>query len=75
MQKYLTPLVEILLAFLDPPLCYGEHARQSQPKIAHIAYTAGLIDVETGLRPTHDRGSHRGQRPSADSRKERDARG
>ena len=91
MQKYLTPLV-IVLALLSPGLLWADTpAKPTDPQIAHIAYTAGLIDVEAGklaleksqeqrcarLRPTDGRGSHRGQRPSAGSRKEaeRDARG
>ena len=48
MQKYLTPLV-MVLALLGPGLLWAETAaKPTDPQIAHIAYTAGLIDVEAG---------------------------
>jgi putative membrane protein len=48
MQKHLTPLV-IVLALLSPgPLLAATPAKPSDPQIAHIAYTAGVIDVEAG---------------------------
>jgi putative membrane protein len=48
MQKYLTPLV-MVLALLSPGLLWAETpAKPTDPQIAHIAYTAGLIDVEAG---------------------------
>ncbi len=48
MQKYLTPLV-IVLALLSPGLLWADTpAKPTDPQIAHIAYTAGLIDVEAG---------------------------
>ena len=48
MQKYLTPLV-IVLTLLSPGLLWAETpAKPTDPQIAHIAYTAGLIDVEAG---------------------------
>ncbi len=48
MQKRLTPLV-MVLALLSPGLAWAETpAKPTDPQIAHIAYTAGLIDVEAG---------------------------
>jgi putative membrane protein len=48
MQKYLTPLVAVL-ALLSPGLLWADTAaKPTDPQIAHIAYTAGLIDVEAG---------------------------
>ena len=48
MQKRLTPLV-MVLALLSPGLVWAETpAKPTDPQIAHIAYTAGLIDVEAG---------------------------
>ena len=48
MQKNLTPLV-IVLALLSPGLLWADTpAKPTDPQIAHIAYTAGLIDVEAG---------------------------
>jgi putative membrane protein len=48
MQKYLTPLV-IALALLSPGLLWADTpAKPTDPQIVHIAYTAGLIDVEAG---------------------------
>ena len=48
MQKKLTPLV-IVLALLSPGLLWADTpAKPTDPQIAHIAYTAGLIDVEAG---------------------------
>jgi putative membrane protein len=48
MQKYLTPLV-IVLALLSPGFLWADTpAQPTDPQIAHIAYTAGLIDVEAG---------------------------
>jgi putative membrane protein len=48
MQKYLSPLI-IVLALLSPGLLWADTpAKPTDPQIAHIAYTAGLIDVEAG---------------------------
>ena len=48
MQKRLTPLV-IVLALLSPGVLWaGTAAKPTDPQIAHIAYTAGVIDVEAG---------------------------
>jgi putative membrane protein len=48
MQKKLTPLV-IVLAVLSPGLLWANTpAKPTDPQIAHIAYTADLIDVEAG---------------------------
>ena len=48
MQKQLTPLV-IVLALLSPGLLWaGTPAKPTDPQIAHIAYTADLLDVEAG---------------------------
>ena len=48
MQKQLTPLV-IVLALLCPGLLWADApAKPTDPQIAHVAYTAGLIDVEAG---------------------------
>jgi putative membrane protein len=48
MQKLLVPLV-ITLALLCPGLLWAETpAKPTDPQIAHIAYTADLIDVESG---------------------------
>src|SRR6476469_26605 len=48
MQKHLTPLV-LVLALLSPGLLLADTpAKPTDPQIAHIAYTAGLIDVEAG---------------------------
>ena len=48
MQKYLTPLV-IVLALLSPGLLWADTpAKPTDPQIAHIAYTADLIDIEAG---------------------------
>ena len=48
MQKRLTPLV-MVLALLSPGLAWAETpAKPTDPQIAHIAYTTGLIDVEAG---------------------------
>ena len=48
MQKYLAPLV-MVLALLSPGLLWADTpAKPTDPQIAHIAYTAGLIDVEAG---------------------------
>ena len=48
MQKRLTPLV-MVLALLSPGLVWAETpAKPTDPQIAHIAYTAGVIDVEAG---------------------------
>ena len=48
MQKYLTPLL-IVLALLSPGLLWADTpAKPTDPQIAHVAYTAGLIDVEAG---------------------------
>jgi putative membrane protein len=46
MQKQLTLLV-MVLALLSPGLL-GAAAKPTDPQIAHIAYTAGLLDVEAG---------------------------
>src|SRR4026207_1294561 len=46
MQKQLTLLV-MVLALLSPGLLWAE-AKPTDPQIAHIAYTAGLLDVEAG---------------------------
>ena len=46
MQK-LTLLV-MVLALLSPGLLWAEAAKPTDPQIAHIAYTAGLLDVEAG---------------------------
>jgi putative membrane protein len=48
MQKQVTPLV-IVLALLSPGLLWAETpAKPTDPQLAHIAYTAGLIDVDAG---------------------------
>lgn len=48
MHKYLTPLV-LALVLLSPGLLRADTpAKPTDPQIAHIAYTAGLIDVEAG---------------------------
>jgi putative membrane protein len=48
MQKYLTTLVAVL-ALLSPGLLWADTAaKPTDPQIAHIAYTAGLIDVDAG---------------------------
>lgn len=48
MQKQLAPLV-IVLALLSPGLLLaGTPIKPTDPQIAHIAYTAGLLDVEAG---------------------------
>ena len=48
MQKQLTLLV-MVLALLSPGLLWAEApAKPTDPQIAHIAYTAGLLDVEAG---------------------------
>jgi putative membrane protein len=48
MQKYLTPLIAVL-AFLGPGILWAAApAKPTDPQIAHIAYTADLIDVEAG---------------------------
>lgn len=48
MQKYLTPLI-IVLALLSPGLLWADAStKPTDPQIAHIAYTAGSIDVEAG---------------------------
>src|SRR6185437_8558236 len=48
MQKTLTPLV-IVLGLLSPGLLWADTpAKPTDPQIAHIAYTADLIDVEAG---------------------------
>src|SRR4029078_8459070 len=48
MQKHLTPLV-LVLALLSPGLLLADTpAKPTDPQIAHIAYTADLIDVEAG---------------------------
>jgi putative membrane protein len=48
MQNQLTWLV-IVLGLLSPGLLWADTpAKPTDPQIAHIAYTAGLIDVEAG---------------------------
>jgi putative membrane protein len=47
MQKHLTSLV-IVLALLSPGLLADTPAKPTDPQIAHIAYTADLIDIEAG---------------------------
>jgi putative membrane protein len=48
MQKYLTPLA-IVLGLLSPGLLWAATpVKPTDPQIAHIAYTADLIDVEAG---------------------------
>ena len=48
MQNKLTPIV-IVLGLLSPGLLWADTpAKPTDPQIAHIAYTAGLIDVEAG---------------------------
>ena len=47
MQKQLTLLV-MVLALLSPGILWAEAAKPTDPQIAHIAYTAGLLDVEAG---------------------------
>ena len=48
MQKKFAPLV-IVLGLLSPGLLWADTpAKPTDPQIAHIAYTAGLIDVEAG---------------------------
>lgn len=59
MQNKLTPIV-IVLGLLSPGLLWAETpAKPTDPQIAHIAYTAGLIDVEAGklaLEKSQDKG-------------------
>jgi hypothetical protein len=91
MQKQLT-LIVMVLALLSPGLLWADaQAKPTDPQIAHIAYTAGLLDVEAGktgfrkiaeqgcvcLRAANDRRPYRGQRPSSGPGEEaqRDARG
>jgi putative membrane protein len=48
MQNRLTPIV-IALSLLTPALLWAATpAKPTDPQIAHIAYTPGLIDVEAG---------------------------
>ena len=48
MQKHLTPLI-VVLALLSPGLLWADTpAKPTDPQIAHIAYTAGLLDVDAG---------------------------
>jgi putative membrane protein len=48
MQKYLIPLIAVL-ALLGPGMLWAAApAEPTDPQIAHIAYTAGLLDVEAG---------------------------
>jgi putative membrane protein len=48
MQNRLTPIA-IALSLLTPALLWAATpAKPTDPQIAHIAYTAGLIDVEAG---------------------------
>jgi putative membrane protein len=48
MQNRLTPFV-IVLSLLTPGLLWADTpAKPTDPQIAHIAYTAGLIDVDAG---------------------------
>ncbi|MBK5199806.1 MAG: hypothetical protein JJE37_16245 [Methyloceanibacter sp.] len=48
MQKQL-PLIIMFLALLSPGLLWADApAKPTDPQIAHIAYTAGLLDVEAG---------------------------
>ena len=48
MQKQLTPLV-FVFALLSPGLVWATpSAKPTDPQIAHIAYTAGVLDVEAG---------------------------
>jgi putative membrane protein len=48
MQKLLTLLV-LVLALLSPRLLLADApTKPTDPQIAHIAYTAGLLDVEAG---------------------------
>ena len=48
MQKYLTPLIAVL-ALLGPGILWAAGpATPTDPQIAHIAYTAGVLDVEAG---------------------------
>src|SRR5215467_1316646 len=47
MQKQLTLFV-MVLALLSPGLLWAEAAKPTDPQIAHIAYTADLLDVEAG---------------------------
>ena len=48
MQKHLTPLL-IVLALVCPGLLWADTpAKPTDPQIAHIAYTADLLDVEAG---------------------------
>ena len=44
MQKQLTLLV-MVLALLSPGILWAEAAKPTDPQIAHIAYTAGVIDI------------------------------
>ena len=47
MQKQIT-LLAMVLALLSSGLLWAEAAKPTDPQIAHIAYTAGLLDVEAG---------------------------
>ena len=48
MQRQLTPLI-LVLALLSPGLLLADTpTKPTDPQIAHIAYTAGLLDVEAG---------------------------
>ena len=44
MQKRVT-LLAMVLALLSPGLLWAEAAKPTDPQIAHIAYTAGLLDT------------------------------
>ncbi len=48
MHKALAPIV-IVLALMSPRLLWAQTpTNPTDPQIAHIAYTAGVVDVETG---------------------------
>lgn len=48
MQRTLAPVVAIVALLSAGSLLANTAAQPSDPQIAHIAYTAGLIDVEAG---------------------------
>ena len=48
MQRFLAPLVAVLTLLSPGLLCAERDAKPTDPQIAHIAYTAGQIDVEAG---------------------------
>jgi putative membrane protein len=48
MYRYLAAVIATLMAFSAGKLLADPAARPTDPQIAHIAYTAGVLDVEAG---------------------------